>query len=535
MVRRVLLPVACSLAALVAAPTAARADELDDLQKAIVERPDDAKAYDAFATAALKARRYDDAIRQLKIGVARIPSFPEGYYKLAVAYRQKREWADAADYYRRYIAVDPKRVDPYFGLGASLQGLGDTKGAIAAYEKYIELEKSPAKQRFVDIAKGELEKLRPKPVEAKPAPAPVAVEPVTTLKPPPPPPATATPAPAPAPSPRADAAELAAAAAELKRSGRLEEAVDAFKKAIDANRGNLELYNELGSVYFGLKRYGDAAQTFREVTERDPKFALGWYNLAHALRKGDKKADAVQAYRTYIKLKPDDPDPYYGLGQTLKALGDVSSAIDAFRKYIAMEKRAEEQRWVEKARAELEGLEALQRASQPSAPSGKVEDKDAGDDLVRSAQRRLERDLARDRTAPLSDDIIDPFARSRSPARDLKDPFEREPSRIETKNPFADDMGVLPMSSDSELEPRANAEPATDTVRRYSQALESYRRALSRHVEEVAQRYERGMALALARDGGGATRVWNGVRLDDPQLTAARRGVERVRLLISRR
>jgi len=528
--RRVLLPLACSLAALVAAPTAALADELDDLHKAIVEHPDDPKAYDAYAAAALKQRRYDEAIKQLKVGVARIPSFPEGYYKLAVAFRQKREWADAADYYRRTIALDPKRVDPYFGLGASLQGLGDTKGAIAAYEKYVELEKSPAKQRFVDIAKGELDKLKPRPVEA-PKPAPVAaVEPVTTLKPPPP----AAKEPTPAPPPRADAAELATAAAELKKSGRLDEAVDAFKKAIDANRANVELYNELGSVYFGLKRYGDAAQTFREVTERDPKFALGWYNLAHALRKGDKKADAVAAYRTYIKLKPDDPDPYYGLGQTLKALGDVPSAIDAFRKYVSMEKRAEEQKWVEKARAELEGLEALQRASQPSVPSGKVEDKDAGDDLVRSAQQKLERDLERDRVAPLSDDIIDPFAPPRSAPRDLKDPFKREPSRIEMKNPFVDD-GIMPPTTWDGASPSASAAPAGDTVRRYSQALESYRRALSRHVEDVAQRYERGMALALARDGGGATRVWNGVRLDDPQLTAARQGVERVRLLISRR
>jgi tetratricopeptide (TPR) repeat protein len=523
--RRVLLLCVCSLAVALAAPTGARADELDDLQRAIAEHPDDPKAYDAFAAAALKQRRYDDAIKQLKIGVARIASFPEGYYKLAVAYRQKREWADAADYYRRYIALDPKRVDPYFGLGASLQGLGDMKGAIAAYEKYVELEKSPAKQRFVEIAKGELEKLKPKPAVATPAPAPTPA-PTATSAPSPKP----EPAPAPTPPPRADAAELAAAAAELKRSGRLDEAVDAFKKAIDANRGNIELYNELGSVYFGLKRYGDAAQTFREVTERDPNFALGWYNLAHALRKGDKKADAVQAYRKYIKLKPDDPDPYYGLGQTLKALGDVPNAIDAFRRYVSMEKRAEEQKWVEKARAELEGLEALQKASHPSVPSGKVEDKDAGDDLVRAAQKRLERDLERDRVAPLTDDIIDPFAPDRE--RDLKDPFKRAPSRVEMKNPFSDDAVLSPTFGG---EPTSSVEPAGDAVQRYSQALESYRRALSRHVEEVAQRYQRGMALALARDARAATRVWNGVRLDDPQINAARQGVERVRLLISRR
>ena len=111
------------------------------------------KACDAFAAAAIKQKRYDDAIRRLKITVARVPDYPEGYYKLAYAYRAKKEWADAADYYRRYIALNPSRSDTYFGLGAALQGLGDNKGAVAAYQKYVAIEKAPGKQRFVDEAK----------------------------------------------------------------------------------------------------------------------------------------------------------------------------------------------------------------------------------------------------------------------------------------------------------------------------------------------------------------------------------------------
>src|SRR5436305_9389336 len=94
-----------------------RADELDALAKSVDERPEDKAAYDAFAKAALKAKKYDDAIKKLKIGVARIPDYGQGYYWLAVSYRSKKEWADAADYYRRYIALFPTKTDPYFGLG----------------------------------------------------------------------------------------------------------------------------------------------------------------------------------------------------------------------------------------------------------------------------------------------------------------------------------------------------------------------------------------------------------------------------------
>jgi tetratricopeptide (TPR) repeat protein len=214
--------------------TPAFADDLDPLAQAIDQRPDDPKAYDAYAQAAFKAKRWDDAIRRLKVGVARLPDYGEGYYRLAYAYRQKKEWADAADYYRRYIGLNPQKTDPWFGLGISLEGLGDKKGASTAFEKYVSLEKSPTKQWFIDYAKTELGKLGGE----KPAPPPVQQAVSDPYK--------ATPQPA--GPPRGDAGALRANADQLRKDGKLDDAVGAYKKAIDADRGNLDLYNDLGNV-----------------------------------------------------------------------------------------------------------------------------------------------------------------------------------------------------------------------------------------------------------------------------------------------
>lgn len=473
----------------VAAP--ARADELDALAQAIDQSPDDARTYDAYAAAALKARRWDDAIRKLKIGVARIPDYPEGYYKLAYAFRQKHEWADAADYYRRYIAMNPSRTDTYYGLGAALEGMGDKRGAIAAFDKYVALEKSPDKQRFVESAKAELAKMDP---SRAPAEAPVA----------------AAPAPA-SGAPAESAASLRAEAEKLRSENKLADAAAAYKRAIAADRGNLDLYNDLGNVYFALKQYGDAANAFSDATRRDPGYALGWYNLAHALRKGDHPVAAADAYRQYIRLKPDDPDPYYGLGQTLKTMGDTQGAIIAFKKYIGMEKRPEEQKWVDKAAAELQALEAsLPKAAAPAAhPSGKIEEKSTSDE---AARRKLDQELKRDAVLPPSDDdmrLIDPFANGR--LRDLKDPFHRVGSD-EIVNPF-------------ESAPTASAE----RLRQYGAALAAYRRALARQAEEVSLRFERGVASALAANSSSALKQWNTVPLEDADVVAARQSVERIR------
>jgi tetratricopeptide (TPR) repeat protein len=496
---RVLAPsLAFALFTTIAAP--ALADELEDLQRVAEAHPDDMKACDAYAAAALKQKRYDDAIKRLKVTVARVPDYPEGYYKLAYAYRAKREWADAADYYRRYITLNPARSDTYFGLGAALQGLGDNKGATAAYQKYVAVEKSPQKQRFVDEAWAELSKLS--------GTSPGANEP------------PATPAPgsdhAAKPSP-SDAAALRAKADELRAQNKWSEAVPAYKRAIAADPGNLELCNDLGNTYFALKQYSDAAQAFAGATQRDPGYALGWYNQAHALRKAERWREAAEAYRQYIKLKPDDPDPYYGLGQTLKALGDTGGAIAAFQKYVGMERRPDEQKWVDKARVELQALEAMQSppASSTSRPaSGKLEDKSTGDDAA--AREKLDRELKRDAVLPPSDDdlrLMDPFMRGQ--LHDLKDPF-RAGAGDDIVDPF-DHPAAVAMT------------PSAERLRQYGAALAAYRRALSRHAEEVAQRFDRGVASALATNGASALRAWNSVPLEDSELAAARASVERIR------
>ncbi len=492
---------------LLAAP--AVADELDPLSQAIDQRPDDSKAYDAYAQAAFKAKRWDDAIRKLKIGVARIPDYPEGYYRLGYAFRQKKEWADAADYYRRYISINPAKTDPYFGLGISLEGMGDKRGASAAFAKYVSLEQSPAKQWFIDYAKSELGKL-----DSSRAPAVAAAPPVTTPAAQPTDPyRNAPPAAGPA---RSDAASLRAQADQARKEGRLEEAVTAYRRAIESDRGNLDLYNDLGNVYFSLKRFNEASSSFQSATDRDPNFALGWYNLAHALRKANRNPEAASAYKQYMRLRPDDPDPYYGLGQTLKATGDMAGAIDAFRKYISMEKRPDEQKWVDKAKAELEALEMMKRG-----PTGR-RDSDLPK-AMEAANQELDRELQRDAVLPMaaSDDLIDPFKAQRG---------------FGLRNPFPDGDGLIdPYSYSSGDAQRSPATVEPRRLRDYGAALIAYRRALSAQAEDVSMRYERGAALALMSDALAAARTWNTVRLDDALVIEAKKSVERARSLFARR
>lgn len=310
------------------APAPALADDLDPYAKAVDDNPGDAKAYEAYATAAIGMHRYDDAIGRLKVGLARIPNFNRGFYLLAFAYRSKQVWPDAAAFYRVSIAVKQQETEAYFGLGKSLAGLGDNAGAIAAFNSYIEREKDPAKQKFVDAARGEIAKLQPAAAPAGP-----------------------------------DAATLKKQADDLRNAGKFDEAIATYKQALALDDKSADLHNDLGNAFFALKRYNDAVDSFKAAVARDPGFAIGWYNLANALRKGDRRQEAIDAYKRYMAIMPNDPDPWFGMAQTLKGMGDAPGAVAAFKKYLEMESRPEQQKWVEKARAELMALEPAKPAN----------------------------------------------------------------------------------------------------------------------------------------------------------------------------
>jgi len=62
----------------------------------------------------------------------------DALYSLGVAYMQDEKYAEAAEAFNQRIATGGKLPDPiYFQLGQALTNLGDTTGAISAYETYL--------------------------------------------------------------------------------------------------------------------------------------------------------------------------------------------------------------------------------------------------------------------------------------------------------------------------------------------------------------------------------------------------------------
>jgi len=84
--------------------------------------------------------------------------------------------------------------------------------------------------------------------------------------------------------------------------GRYREAISELNRSISL-RPNAIAYSNLGSAYFALKRFGDAAENFQQAAKLDSRNYISWGNLGDALYwTPGRRQEARKAYQTAISL-----------------------------------------------------------------------------------------------------------------------------------------------------------------------------------------------------------------------------------------
>ncbi|MEZ5415941.1 MAG: sulfatase-like hydrolase/transferase [Vicinamibacterales bacterium] len=117
----------------------------------------------------------------------------------------------------------------------------------------------------------------------------------------------------------------------LRASGDLRGAATALERARAGGYANPELLNDLGGVYAGLGRVGDARAAFLALLERDPDAAEVWHNLGVLELTAGQAGAAARAFRRATAIAPARADAWEGLGASLIQT-DRAAAIEAWRR-----------------------------------------------------------------------------------------------------------------------------------------------------------------------------------------------------------
>jgi len=121
--------------------------------------------------------------------------------------------------------------------------------------------------------------------------------------------------------------------ATLSNMGRYTESLEPLKKSI-ALRASYAGYVNLGTSYFGLNQFSDAATAYEQAVTLDANEYVTWGNLGDARKYLGSQKDSQVAYRKAIelaeqelKVNPHDPDVLSSLASYYSELADRSHAL----------------------------------------------------------------------------------------------------------------------------------------------------------------------------------------------------------------
>jgi tetratricopeptide (TPR) repeat protein len=122
----------------------------------------------------------------------------------------------------------------------------------------------------------------------------------------------------------------------LAKTGRADEAVAQYHKALELNPNHAKTHNNLGLLLAGMGRADEAMAHYRKALELNPVSAETHYNAALLLANRGKTGDALAHIQKALKLSPDLAQAHSNAGILLANMGRFDDALFHFRKAVEL-------------------------------------------------------------------------------------------------------------------------------------------------------------------------------------------------------
>jgi protein O-mannosyl-transferase len=118
--------------------------------------------------------------------------------------------------------------------------------------------------------------------------------------------------------------------------GRLDEAIDNYRKAIQIRPGYDDALNNLGAALAIKGELDEAIARIRESIHYRPDKADAYYNLGNVFVMQHKLDEAAGAYTDALRFKPDYPEAHNNLANVLLTQGHPEAAIQHYREALRL-------------------------------------------------------------------------------------------------------------------------------------------------------------------------------------------------------
>ena len=126
-------------------------EAISEFQKAIEIKPGLAEAHYNLGNALMQTDRMDEAIVQWQTAIRLRPDHSESNNHLGNVYLLRKDYRNAAERYTVALQGRPFNAEAHYNLALALERLGDVKGAVAHYRKFVLLASDEHKSLVVNV------------------------------------------------------------------------------------------------------------------------------------------------------------------------------------------------------------------------------------------------------------------------------------------------------------------------------------------------------------------------------------------------
>ncbi len=273
------------------------ADEaITEYQRALESCVDSSGLYCKIGMAFYYKRELEKAYNYFKLAAEHNPKSSEAYYMLAEIAMKKGDFAEAEDNALQAVKIAPLSSSRAYYLIYGMMALSDRYNRIDRYLKLIQsVITLPFDKEAVKEAVRKLSYLQFVP-------------------------------------------SLLQASVIIFFHGFNERIIDIYKKTLDKAPGFVELYINLGRLYFELKRYDDAICEYKMAVWLDSLNVRAYYYLCNLYEEQRDFDRAIDVCEKLIELQPHIADFHCRMAQYLYLKGDIAGAIEHYQTSLTLSK-----------------------------------------------------------------------------------------------------------------------------------------------------------------------------------------------------
>ena len=139
----------------------------------------------------------------------------------------------------------------------------------------------------------------------------------------------------------------------------IEEAIAAYREAVDLNKNASGALVNLGTIAFRARKLKEAESWYLRAMEADPSYPLAHFNLGNLYDEQGNFEEARKHYLEAIRLNPRYADAFFNLALLCERNGDLLQAIGNWQTYLKLDSNSS---WASTARSQLDRLKKSVRS-----------------------------------------------------------------------------------------------------------------------------------------------------------------------------